>query len=247
MAPVLLAIDSSTETLCLAACAGGREVMWHGVGGAQASAVLLSRARTLLAQLDAGLGQLDAVAFARGPGAFTGLRTACASAQGLAFGIGCGVLPLDSLLIVAQAASRKLACTHNQGNVGVVMDARMGELYAGLYRQASSGWDELQPPMLVTPQALADRWVSHGPQCVVGTGVPLLAATQQGPGLCRNTVVVDDAERTAAMLVLAQAAWEAGQSRPAEEALPLYVRDKVAQTSAERQALAQGSTPKPHI
>jgi tRNA threonylcarbamoyladenosine biosynthesis protein TsaB len=243
--PVLLAIDSSTETLCLAACAGGRDVVWHGIGGAQASAVLLARAQDLLARVDAGLGQLDAVAFARGPGAFTGLRTACASAQGLAFGVGCGVLPLDSLLIVAQATASKLAGAHALGAIGVVMDARMGELYAGLYLRSATGWDELQPPMLMAPQALADRWVTQSLQCVVGTGVPLLAATQPGPELCQNTVVVDDAERTAAMLVLAQAAWQAGASRPPEDALPLYVRDKVAQTSAERRALAQGSTVKP--
>jgi len=157
------------------------------------------------------------------------------------------VLPLDSLLIVAQAAACKLAGTHAQGTIGVIMDARMGEVYAGLYRQAPSGWDHLQPPMLMAPQALADRWQSQGLRWVVGTGVSLLATTGGGTELGADTVAVDDAERTAAMLVLAQAAWRAGESRPAEEALPLYVRDKVAQTTAERQALAQGSTPKTHI
>ncbi len=161
--PTLLAIDSSTDVLCLAACAGDRAAFWYGAGGAQASAVLLGHAHELMAQVGAPLASLDAVAFGRGPGAFTGLRTACAAAQGLAFGVDCAVLPIDSLMLVAQAAAQqsdKLAggdfarpCI-----VGVAMDARMGELYAGVYARTAGRWQAVQEPCLTKPDEWALFW-----------------------------------------------------------------------------------------
>jgi tRNA threonylcarbamoyladenosine biosynthesis protein TsaB len=250
-APTLLAIDCSTEALCLGACAGGRTALWHGAGGAQASAVLLARAQALLAEVGAPLSSLDAVAFARGPGAFTGLRTACATAQGLAFGVDCAVLHIDSLMIVAQAAAQQAAAQHNASLeregiaapflVGVTMDARMGELYAGVYASTPGGWLVNEPPCLTTPAAWAVRWQAHAeihalsPCYLAGSGVGLLQAAAAVPGTVIDTV---DHERVAALMVLAQVQWQTGGALPAAQALPLYVRDKVAQTTAERQAAA---------
>ena len=104
MDPCLLALDSSTDALALALhTPAGR---WHlnEAGGAAASARIVPAVQALLAQAGIGFPALDAIAFGAGPGAFTGLRTACAVAQGLAFGAGKPVLALDSLMLVAEDA-----------------------------------------------------------------------------------------------------------------------------------------------
>ncbi|WP_085978598.1 tRNA (adenosine(37)-N6)-threonylcarbamoyltransferase complex dimerization subunit type 1 TsaB, partial [Rubrivivax gelatinosus] len=108
-------------------------------GGALASAALLPTVQALLARAGLVLADLEAVAFGRGPGAFTGLRTSCAVAQGLAFGIGCPVLPVDSLLIVAEDARVQ----------------RMDEVYAARWRWADGRWNEVVAPALYTLEAFA--------------------------------------------------------------------------------------------
>jgi tRNA threonylcarbamoyladenosine biosynthesis protein TsaB len=241
--PVLLAIDSSTESLILAACANGRQQTWFGAGGAQASAILLPQAKVLLHALGVGWQDLDAVAFARGPGAFTGLRTACAAAQGLALGADCGVLPLDSLMIVAEAAHPiGRADLPDDAVVGVVMDARMGELYSGRYRrmptEASAHWQSLEHPSLMTPDALCMRWADSPPDHIVGSGIGMLGAVWPPDRAALDVLALPDTARAPALLRLALSAWHAGELLAPEDALPLYVRDKVAQTVAERQSQA---------
>ena len=97
----LLAFDTSTDRMSIALTDGARVWQHSGPGGALASTTLLPAILALLAEADLTLGQLDAVAFGRGPGSFTGLRTACSVAQGLAFGANQGagipVLPIDTL------------------------------------------------------------------------------------------------------------------------------------------------------
>ncbi|MDP1092203.1 tRNA (adenosine(37)-N6)-threonylcarbamoyltransferase complex dimerization subunit type 1 TsaB, partial [Klebsiella pneumoniae] len=88
---------SSTETMALALVTPGQTVVFEAAGGAQASARMLPEIRALLAAAGLALADLDAIAFGQGPGAFTGLRTACAVAQGLAFGLDNPVLAIDSL------------------------------------------------------------------------------------------------------------------------------------------------------
>ena len=154
MNPVLLAFDTSTEALAVALQGPGGQRLWNGEGGAQASALLLPTVQQLLDEAGLQLVDVDAIAFGQGPGAFTGLRTACAVAQGLAFGADKPVLAIDSLLIVAEDARA------DQGfppvlEVAVAMDARMGELYAARYRWAAQGWQVLQAPGLWDPQAWA--------------------------------------------------------------------------------------------
>jgi tRNA threonylcarbamoyladenosine biosynthesis protein TsaB len=116
---------------------------WTTVCSAAASASLLPTIEAHL--LLAGPPLPSAViGFGHGPGAFTGLRTSCAVAQGLAFGLGCPVLPIDSLLIVAEQARRQQAPGADDLDVGVVMDARMGETYAARYRWCGGAWQTLQ-------------------------------------------------------------------------------------------------------
>lgn len=232
--PVILALDSSTDTLALALLGPERTELAEVAGGPQASARLLPEARELLARAGLGMPALQAIAFGQGPGAFTGLRTACAVAQGLALGLGVPVLAVDSLMLVAEDA-------RDQGagdDIGVAMDARIGEIYAGRYRWAGAGWQVLEAPALFAPDALAAQWAqAGGPPAVAGSG---LAA--YGPALApltaRTAAWPESRSRAAALGRLALAAWQRGEQRDAAEALPVYVRDKVALTTAEREARA---------
>jgi tRNA threonylcarbamoyladenosine biosynthesis protein TsaB len=176
-----------------------------------------------------GLRDLDAIAFGRGPGAFTGLRTACAAAQGLALGAHKPVLPVDTLMAVAEDARLRAAETE----VWVAMDARMGEIYAAHYLFAAGTWRATVAPALYTLDALHARWQAEPPLSIAGTAPAAFGARLQ----CGAALVVSDARPHArALLACAQAAWRAGSAVDAARALPLYLRDRVASTTAERAA-----------
>jgi tRNA threonylcarbamoyladenosine biosynthesis protein TsaB len=220
----LLAFDTSTELLSIALQPGaGAAVLAHeGAGGAQASAGLIPAIEALLAQAGLQLAQLDAIAFGRGPGSFTGLRTAAAVAQGLGFGSGVPVLALDTLLAVAEDAHGRSGATE----VLAVLDARMGEVYAAAYRRrADGGWDTLQQPLLGRPQDIA-----LPPGCIVAGNALALFGERLPAG------AVAALPTAAALLRLAPAALALHPDADAARALPLYIRDKVAQTTEERAA-----------
>ena len=218
----LLAFDTSTDTLSIAVARGAARWQHSGPGGAQASATLLPAIRQLLAEAGLALGHLDAIAFGRGPGSFTGLRTACAVAQGLAFGAGGGrsvpVLPIDTLAAVAEAARQQYGCT----DVVAVLDARMNEVYWARYQwQGSSDGDF----GLCAPEALvaAPGW------SVVGN-----AQTIYGERLAPDAQHLHALPEASALLNLAPALLAAGGAVPAAQALPRYIRNKVAKTTQER-------------
>ena len=232
--PTLLAIDSSTESLCVCAAQGERLAARVGEGGAQASARLLTDVRQVLNELGQPLSSLAAIAFGQGPGAFTGLRSACSVAQGLAFGLDCPVLPVDSLLILAEAARGIAAPAAGPWrDVAVVNDARMGEVYAGRWGWSGDEWQAIEPVALWRPHDLDRAWRQAPITAWVGTGLAELPA-------CESRVVytVSDLLRAQALLRLAQRAWARGEAVAAQQALPAYVRDKVAQTTLERQQAA---------
>jgi tRNA threonylcarbamoyladenosine biosynthesis protein TsaB len=227
----LLAFDTSTEQLAMAVAGPTGEHLLLLPGGAQASAALLPAVHRLLAEAGLRLQELDAIAFGQGPGAFTGLRTSCAVAQGLGFGLDRPLLPLDSLLLVAEDAR---AQHPGSDDVAVVMDARMDEVYGGRYRWADGRWQVLVPPALYTLPAAAALWHGGAPALVAGSAV---AAFGDRLGLpAGQPVCMHEQARAVALLRLARQAHAAGAGIPAEQALPLYLRDKVAQTTAEREA-----------
>lgn len=223
--PLLLALDSSTDTMALALVTPGQTRVFEADGGPQASARMLPEVKALLAGAGVQLADLDAIGFGQGPGAFTGLRTACAVAQGLAFGLDRPVLAVDSLMLVAEDARAQGA----GDDVWVAMDARIGEIYAARYRWAGGAWAVVEAPALYRPEALAAHW-----------GEPAAAA---GSALGEYTEALGPLQnawprarsRAAALGALALAAWQRGETRDAAEALPVYVRDKVALTTAERE------------
>ena len=250
----LLALETSTDTLSVALGSGapGAPLWQHtGPGGAQASATLLPLVQALLTQAGWTLHSLDAVVFGRGPGSFTGLRTACAVAQGLAYGAqspsqpgGLPVLAVDTLLALAEAA-RTAQATAGEPLPGVIvalLDARMDELYVAPYTHTAQGLHPLAPPRLCAPQHLG----AYLAQCL-----PADAGLAEGRCLLAGNVFAAYAERLAhvpgqrllalpsasALLRLAPGLLAVGAATAARDALPLYVRDKVAQTTAERDAL----------
>lgn len=231
----LLAFDTSTEHLTLALQGrDGAAFTRQRAGGASASAALLPQVHELLALARLTLADLDAVAFGCGPGAFTGLRTACAVAQGLGLGLARPLLPVDSLLIVAEDARAQAAPGKAEFEVGVAMDARMDEVYAGRCRWQGGHWQVLQAPALCSLPALADAWAGATGLALAGSA---LAAFGPRLALPAGGVRVEvEHDRAGALLRLAVQAARAGQGVDAAEALPLYLRDKVALTSAEREA-----------
>jgi tRNA threonylcarbamoyladenosine biosynthesis protein TsaB len=229
--PCLLALDSATERLAVAVVAGDRQWCAEEEGGARASQRVLPLAFELLARAGLEAAALDAVAFGRGPGAFTGLRTACAVAQGLAFGLGRPVLAIDSLALVAEdARAQQPAALHA---VWVAMDARMDEVYAACYRHDGGAWTAQQGPALWTLPALAAAWRDAPPACVAGSA---LAAFGPRLPVGGAVTVPRTRDRAAALASLARTAWARGEGVDAAQALPLYLRDKVALTTAEREA-----------
>lgn len=219
----LLAFDTSTETLSIAVAAGGSAArQLQQPGGPRASAQLIPTIQRLLAEAGVALPQLDAIVFGRGPGSFTGLRTACAVAQGLAFGADVPVLPVDTLLAVAEDAHASAGCER----VVALLDARMDEVYCASYHLRAGRWHEERAPWLGRPEDV---------QAPAGWVLAGNAAAVYGPRLPR-VPVVPALPAAAALLRLAPALLAAGQAVPAAHALPLYLRDKVAQTTEERAA-----------
>lgn len=231
-APRLLVIDTATETVAVAACGPAGEACITAPGGQDASARLLPAVQSALHQAGLRGVDLDAIAFGVGPGAFTGLRTACAAAQGLAFGYGSPLLPLDDLAVWAEDSPWRSA--GDDTPVWVAVDARMGEVYAAAYvARGAAAWHADPAPALYTLEALAARWQAAPPLRLAGNAPAAFGERWPDvPAALHDTLH----DRPAALLRLAQAAWRSGQAIDPAQALPIYLRDKVALTTAERMA-----------
>jgi tRNA threonylcarbamoyladenosine biosynthesis protein TsaB len=226
-----LAFDTSTERMSVAARTGAGPVQaMEGAGGAQTSATLIPAIQSLLGQAGIGLRSLDAIVFGRGPGSFTGLRTACSVAQGLGFGAGVPVLGVATLMAVAEEARVLAGVTR----VVAVLDARMDEVYWAQYAHEGGLWRETAAPALGRPED-----VTVPPGATLAGNALTLHDARLAPGAPR----LEAWPTAAALLRLAPGLLAAGQATAAAQALPLYVRDKVAQTVAERAAQRAGSTP----
>ena len=257
-----LALETSTDTLSLAVARGTQTWTHSSAGGALTSTHMIPQTLALLKEAGLALTDLQAVVFGRGPGAFTGLRTACSVAQGLAFGADLLVLPIDTLLAVAEEARAVNALTvaASVTRVLAVMDARMEQVYVAAYEftphavdvtgevnQLQGTWHCVQAPELHSPESLhwpAD-WTNDAVQktspsfIAAGNAWPVYAGRWPAALTAPQLMALPTA---AALLRLAPAAWAAGQAVPPEEALPLYIRDKVAQTTDERMQIKAQQT-----
>jgi len=249
----LLAFDTSTDTMSVAVAsdAGAAPGLWQstGAGGAQASSRLIPVILDLMARAGLGFAQLDAIVFGRGPGAFTGLRTACSVAQGLGFGTQgrpdgqpVPLLPVDSLLALAEEARQQHAPGNAPLRVFAMLDARMDQIYAAAYRFDGVGWQRQGDILLDRPENLLLDATWAPADCVLAGNVFAAYGERlvSGAGLAR----IEALPTAGAMLRLAPTLLAAGQALIPELALPLYIRDKVAQTSSER-AAAKAAVPSP--
>ena len=233
----LLAFDTSTDMMSIAVQrtvtgadhALQTHVFHHtGPGGAQTSAHLIPAIQDLMRQAGLTFGQLGAIAFGCGPGSFTGLRTACSVAQGLAFGAKVKVLPIDTLQCVAEEARYQFAPDLARLQVMALLDARMDEVYAASYEFNSGLWTQIGGYSLTRPEDL-----NCGADCTLAGNVFAVYGERLPHALVQRFEALPTA---AALLRLAPALMAAGAAVPPEQALPIYIRDKVAKTTAERLA-----------
>ena len=229
----LLAFDTSTDTLFIALQRGTALWQHQAAGGANSSATLLPSIQQGLQALDLQFADLDAIVFGRGPGSFTGLRTACAIAQGLALGASKPLLPVDTLLAVAEEAREQ----HGLADVMAVLDARMSEVYHAGYRWAEGLWHATHALGLCAPEAL------QVPEGLSVVGNAQAAYAERLAPQAAHRVALPTAT---ALLRLAPRLMADGHLVDASYALPLYIRDKVALTTAEREAARAASQPAPH-
>lgn len=221
----LLAVEASTSLPSCALWLDGHLVEWRGPGDRNSSETLLPAIMALLAGQGVGLGELDGIAFGAGPGAFTGLRVAAAVVQGLAVVHETPVVPIETLAAVAWASGADAALA--------TLDARMNEVYAATYRREGDRLTRIgelcvAPPATLTLPAGRDDWLVCGNAVVA---YPALAERLDGWRVAPPSVPTAGAIAALAAPVLA-----AGGGLPPEAAQPIYVRDKVAFTTAERLA-----------
>ncbi len=233
----LLAIETATEACSAALLVDGVVAVRHEEMDRGHAGRILPMVDELLQQAALSLRQLDAIAFGRGPGGFTGLRLAASLVQGLAFGAGLRVVPVSTLLAVAQAALER-----DSGAEGVLVcnDARMNEVYWAGFRRGAAG---LAEAVSVERVGAADSVALPGALqglAVIGAGrgfaaYPQLVRLPLAPGspvAALRAVHPDLLPSAAAIARLAVPEWRAGRSVAAHDALPIYVRDDVARPAA---------------
>jgi tRNA threonylcarbamoyladenosine biosynthesis protein TsaB len=220
----LLALDTATEACSVAVLHDGKVLSHYEVIPRLHAQKLLPMIKQIMADIGAPLSAIDAIAFGRGPGAFTGVRIAIGVVQGLAFGLDRPVLPVSNLALLAQGAFR----AHGVQQVAAAIDARMDEVYWGCYAERA-GEMRLQgeeavlaPETVALPDAASGEWFGAG----------------TGWGYAERLAVKPSAFDAAALphaqdlLELARFAWARGEAVPADMAQPVYLRDKVATPKA---------------
>ncbi|MDD3884704.1 MAG: tRNA (adenosine(37)-N6)-threonylcarbamoyltransferase complex dimerization subunit type 1 TsaB [Gallionella sp.] len=221
----VLALETSTEYCSVALWQDGRVSGCCELAGQRHSEILMDMLNGVLTDAGITLQQLDGLAFGRGPGSFTGVRIACGVAQGLALGADLPVAGICTLAALAEASA--------QDKVIAVLDARMGELYHAAYEKQRGDWVEVSAPRVCKPADVPA--VPGGGWHLLGSGVRVDAAL---PNRYNGQLAgIDGSVVPQASAVARLGAHEIrrGAGLDAAQALPLYLRDKVALTTAERQ------------
>ena len=217
----ILALDTATEACSAALLCGDSVYERHDIAPRRHAELILPMVDGVLAQAGLGLSDLDAIAFGRGPGAFTGVRIAAGVTQGLALGAGLPIIPLSSLATLAQGAIAQPA------TLLPAIDARMGEIYWATYEAAQDGLARLVSEERVTPpdvvKVAADKRIFG-----VGSGWKTYRATLERL-LDKQVSGIDPKRFPLAKDMLPLAAKEYNDRRcvSAEQALPVYLRDNV--------------------
>lgn len=227
----ILAIETSADAAFAALLQGARCFVAQSTGVETHSTTILPMVQDVLNQAQLSLSDCDAIAYGAGPGSFTGVRTACGVTQGLAFGVNKPVVPIVSLLAMAQL------CREETGahEVLALLDARMGEVYWAHYRYDVT-WHVVMEPTL---SAVLDIQCVDNPDIVLcGNGlIEYQEFILKHPVLARCKNKFSHIMPTAkAVAQLAQAAFELGETVLPSQARPVYLRNHVAKTIKEREA-----------
>lgn len=226
----LLAIETSTEACSAALLCGETLIARSEFAPRRHAELLLPMCESLLAEAGIRRGDLDAIAVGCGPGAFTGVRLGISAAQGIALALDLPVVPVSTLAALAMQAP------DNGASILAVIDARMGEIYAGTFRRAADGGieaigpesvslaDALKLPAARAWNVVGSGWATYA--AVIETCLPAVPLWAEGE---RYPQAVDVA-RIAAPIA------RAGGGVAADQALPVYLRDKVALTLEEQAA-----------
>ena len=220
----LLAVETSTE-LCSVALLRGEELfVEEALAENRHSEMLAPMIRRVLERSRLRAAQMDAFAFGQGPGSFTGIRIACGIVQGMAFAARRPVVPVPSLMALAEQS--------NESRVIAALDARMNEAYLAAYARNGHEWDEIIAPRIATRGALpplpGPRWAA------TGSGFDRFDWLRDA---YRESVAMrfeGDLPRAGAVARIGARRFARGAGVAAEEAAPLYLRDKVALTTEER-------------
>lgn len=221
----ILALETSTEYCSVALWQDGNITSRCELVGQRHSELLIEMLDEVLCEAGIRLAQLDGIAFGMGPGSFTGVRIACGVAQGLALGAGLPVVGVCTLQALAQASG------HDK--VVAALDARVGEIYHAAYEKRAGQWVTVCEPGLCLPQ--------HAPQVQgpgwfgAGSGFSLYAAALEAR--YAGQLIGSDAQAVPQASAIAQFSaplFNAGQGSDAAQAMPLYLRDKVALKTCER-------------
>ena len=217
----LLALDTATEACSVALLHDGRVLSHYEVAPRLHAQRLLPMIQQLLGEAGIAASALDAIAFGRGPGAFTGVRIAIGVVQGLAFALDRPVLPVSNLAVLAQRALREQGARY----VASAIDARMDEVYWGCYGEEGGemrllGLEAVLPPEQAdVPRGIVADWFGAG----TGWGAHAARIALKPAGLDGN--LLPHAED---LLSLARFAWARGEALAADQAQPVYLRDQVA-------------------
>ena len=222
----LLAIETSTE-LCSVALLRAEELfVEEAIAENRHSELLVPMVRRVLARAHLTPAHMDAFAFGQGPGSFTGIRIACGVVQGLAFAARRPVVPIPSLLALAEQSHER--------RVVAAIDARMNEAYIAAYARNGEDWDEVIAPRLAdassVPPLPGRQWAA------TGSGFERLPWLRDAFRQSVQMRYGADLPRAGAVARLAARRFAQGAGVAAEDAAPLYLRDKVALTTEERRA-----------
>lgn len=221
----LLALDTSTEFLSLALQVRDEVFSYHAHVGNATSQHILPQISALLTQADIQLNQLDGIAFGAGPGSFTGVRIAAGVTQGLAMSANLPVVSVCTLLALAHDAGHEKVIT--------CLDARMREIYHAAYEKQDGQWVEVVAPNVCAaahaPTVVGNGWVGVGNGWLSDADALKAVYVEQVERVQENLIPT-----ARAILSLATPKFVAKETVPATEAIPLYVRNRVAMTIAER-------------
>lgn len=221
----ILAIDTATEACSAALWDNGNLFAHFEECPREHTQRILPLVKQMLDQGNTTLTELDALAFGRGPGSFTGVRIGIGIAQGLALGANLPMIGVSTLATMAQGAWRQTGATR----VLAAIDARMGEVYWAEYTRDEQGvWRGEESEKVLKPQAVGERLKQlSGEWATVGTGWKAWPdmANESGLTLVDGNTLLPAAED---MLPIACQLLAAGQTVTVEHAEPVYLRNEVA-------------------